>query len=207
MGIESSLLVALKYWVIIYFWKYVFNKIIEYVFNKILYMPNAPSVEYRLPENNCPGSRSPEEYGYNYENIEVVTRDNIKLAGWFIYHEKPKEHPTIIFFHGNAGNIGTRLPNVQLMFEENKANIVIVGYRGYGHSQGSPSENGLQFDAEAVLDWTLRWKKISNSNIFVFGRSMGGAVAIHLASKYQHRLWGIIIENTFTSISMNLLFY
>ena len=80
-------------------------------------------------------------------------------------------------------------------------NVVIVGYRGYGRSQGSPTEQGLQLDSEAVLDWTINWSNIDNTKIFVYGWSMGGAVTIWLAAKRQHEICGIILENTFTSIS------
>ena len=204
MGFMNYAWSAVKFGFVVYLLKKVFNKVIEVVFNKVLYLPNSPSAEFKLPENNTEGSRSPEEYGYNYEDIEVITKDKVKLSGWFIYQDNPLEHPTMIIFHGNAGNIGTRLPNIQLFFEENNVNVVIVGYRGYGHSQGSPSERGLQLDSEAVFNWALNCSNIDNSKIYIFGRSMGGAVTINLASKYQKKIRGIIIENTFTSISNDL---
>lgn len=77
---------------------------------------------------------------------------------------------------------------------------MIVGYRGYGHSEGVPSEHGLKIDALATMDWCLAHPIINNSKIFVFGRSLGGAVAIYLAFKRQDQIQGLILENTFSSI-------
>jgi len=77
----------------------------------------------------------------------------------------------------------------------------MVGYRGYGHSEGTPNEEGLKLDAEAVLDWALDHPDINKNKIFIFGRSLGGAVGIHLCSKREEVIQGIILENTFCSIS------
>ena len=85
----------------------------------------------------------------------------------------------MIFFHGNAGNIGTRLPNIEVMVKVMKCNVLIVAYRGYSNSEGTPSEEGLKLDAEAALEWAQSRKDINQ--IFIFGRSLGGAVAIQLA--------------------------
>ena len=70
--------------------------------------------------------------------------------------------------------------NLELLYFELEVNIVIVGYRGYGHSQGSPSEAGLERDADAILNWALQHKEINNQKIYIFGRSLGGAVAVQL---------------------------
>lgn len=174
--------------------------LLNFVFKHIIYMPNMPSEDLKFPECNPIGFKSPDEYGYDFENIEVTTKDGVKLMGWFIKQKKPEECPTVIFFHGNAGNIGNRLPNMQYMFERNKVNLVIVGYRGYGHSEGSPSEEGLQLDAEAVLDWTLNCEQVDRSKVFIFGRSLGGAISIYLCSKRQKDVCGLVVENSFISI-------
>lgn len=76
-----------------------------------------------------------------------------------------------------------------------------MGYRGYGHSEGTPTEEGLKLDSEAVLDWALKNPEIDNNKIYVFGRSLGGAVAVYLASRRQENIRGLILENTFSSIS------
>ena len=76
-----------------------------------------------------------------------------------------------------------------------------MAYRGYGDSEGEPSEEGLHLDAEATLDYALNDPNIDNDRLFVFGRSLGGAVAVRLAAEKGANIKGLIIENTFTSIS------
>eukprot|EP00970_Alexandrium_tamarense_P001011 scaffold110_cov285-Alexandrium_tamarense.AAC.2 len=120
--------------------------------------------------------------------------------------------PTIVFFHGNAGNIGLRLPNaIQMVgYHYLQANIWLVEYRGYGDSDdATPNEAGLKLDAEAVMKYVhnpnnnLRY--IDSRRMFVFGRSLGGAVAFHMTQYSQSKnfapLAGLIVENTFLSIS------
>ena len=75
-----------------------------------------------------------------YDDVSVITSDKIELKGWFIKQKNPLAHETIIFFHSNAGNIGSRLFNIDTLYFELEVNILIVGYRGYGHSQGVPDE-------------------------------------------------------------------
>ena len=84
----------------------------------------------------------------------------------------------LIYFHGNAGNIGSRLPNIQLIVKKCNTNVLILAYRGYGDSEGTPSEEGLKLDADATLEYAQSRDDIDNDRIFVFGRSLGGAVAI-----------------------------
>lgn len=84
----------------------------------ILYQPNYPSPEDKYPESNPPMYRSPGEYYYDFDTLQLLTADGFKLHGWFIKQKKNFEKcPTIIFFHGNAGNIGARLPNVDMMYK------------------------------------------------------------------------------------------
>lgn len=108
--------------------------------------------------------------------------------------------PTILYFHGNAGNIGHRVPNALLMLVNLKANVVLVDYRGYGKSEGEPSETGLHLDAEATLDYVMTRSDLDKTKVVLFGRSLGGAVAVRLASANPHRVAAIIVENTFLSI-------
>jgi fermentation-respiration switch protein FrsA (DUF1100 family) len=118
-----------------------------------------------------------------------------------------REHkPTIIFFHGNAGNIGLRLPNAIEMYRQLNVNVLLVEYRGYGDSDDvAPSEAGLKLDSEAALQFISTHPQIDSSRLFVFGRSLGGAVGFHLAHYAELNslpLAGIIVENTFLSISL-----
>ena len=113
-----------------------------------------------------------------------------------------------MFFHGNAGNIGLRLPNAAQMYHNLGCNIFMVEYRGYGDSDDvKPNEKGLKLDAESAYQFLLSSSEVTidTDKIFVFGRSLGGAVAFHLAryaeTHLQKPLRGIIVENTFRSIS------
>lgn len=97
-------------------------------------------------------------------------------------------------------DISFRLLNMRDMFRYLGCNIFIVSYRGYGKSTGSPSEAGLNTDAEAALDTLRARQDIDRSRIVVFGRSLGGAVAISLSARRGQHIQGLIVENTFTSI-------
>jgi alpha/beta superfamily hydrolase len=77
--------------------------------------------------------------------------------------------------------MGWRLPNFNLLHKELEINILAVSYRGYGESEGEPSESGLQMDALAALDWVKTQPEVNKKLVFLFGRSLGGAVALHLA--------------------------
>mmetsp|Transcript_22993 Transcript_22993/g.20429 ORF Transcript_22993/g.20429 Transcript_22993/m.20429 type:complete len:100 (+) Transcript_22993:81-380(+) len=87
-----------------------------------------------FPEDNPIGLRSPQDIGLEYEDITISTEDNCILKGWLINQQNPKSHPTIVFLHENAGNIGLRMDFIQYLFNSINSNILIVGYRGYGHS-------------------------------------------------------------------------
>ncbi|POM82449.1 Alpha/beta hydrolase family protein [Cryptosporidium meleagridis] len=114
-------------------------------------------------------------------------------------YEQQEKAPTIIFFHGNAGNIGHRLPRFLEFYNLIGVNIFAVSYRGYGDSEGTPSEEGFYLDAKASLEYVLSRTDVVDKNmIFLYGHSIGGAVAIDLASKYN--VTGVILENTFTNI-------
>jgi hypothetical protein len=114
--------------------------------------------------------------------------------------EAYKQTPTIIYFHGNAGNISYLLVMVKEMFRLVKCNIFLVSYRGYGKSEGRPTERGLQLDAEAALDFVIDRNDVNSDKIFLFGRSLGGAVALNLARTRREHIKAIIIENAFTCV-------
>ena len=93
-----------------------------------------------------------------------------------------------------------RLVNIRGLFVCTGCNILMVEYRGYGTSEGDPSEDGLKLDAQAALDYLQDRDDVDGRQIFAFGRSLGGAVAIWLAYKNARRLRGVMIENSFTSV-------
>ena len=167
----------------------------------MLYHPCVPSAEYRYPRNMPTGYRNPQERGMEYKDVSITTKDKVKLHAWLVKaNPNPKLCRTLIFFHGNAGNIGSRLPNIEILVKLLKTNVLILSYRGYGDSEGSPSEEGLKLDAEATLEHALNDEDIDNDRIFIFGRSLGAAVGAELASKKSNHLKGVILENGFTSI-------
>ncbi len=136
----------------------------------------------------------PSDVGLAYETVELTTSDNIKLDAWFI--PCPDARFTILFCHGNAGNIGNRIDSLEI-FHRLGLNCLIFDYRGYGNSAGRPSELGTYLDARAAWLWLTDYKKIPPENIILFGRSLGGAVAGKLAS--QTAPAGLALESCFTS--------
>jgi fermentation-respiration switch protein FrsA (DUF1100 family) len=147
-----------------------------------------------------------------YQTLHIQTADGCRLHGWLMTVPlRAKNSPTIVYFHGNAGNLGLRLPLFEEFYFRLGCNVVAFDYRGYGDSTGKPNEKGLQLDAKAVLKYVHDDLKdhIDTSQIILFGRSLGGSVATWLAGqqfraqegvKNDSGIHGLIIENTFMSI-------
>lgn len=165
--------------------------------DNLLYSPELPShSRVYIPK--------PSLFGLPFESVNIKCSDNVVIHAYFIYQPggKQKTSPTIVFFHGNAGNMGHRLQNCVELYQQLHCNILLVEYRGYGFSEGSPSEEGLYTDAQASIDYLYKRNDINKNEIIVFGRSLGGAVAIDLCTRdnYNNKIWCLIVENTFTSI-------
>ncbi len=154
--------------------------------DRLLFLPNLPS---RAVE------RSPSAVGLSYEPVDLLTSDNIHLDGWFI--PAPKNRGVILFCHGNAGNISHRFDSL-LLFHRLGFSTLIFDYRGYGRSQGRPSEAGTYRDAEAAWRYLTRERSIAPKRIILFGRSLGAAVAAHQAT--VHTPGALIVESCFTSV-------
>ena len=137
---------------------------------------------------------TPESWGMHYSPVEIKTEDNVKLHGWFI--PAKGSNKVILFSHGNAGNISNRGDSIKI-FHELVLNVLIFDYRGYGKSEGHPHEQGLYKDAYAAWIYLIEKKGYEKENIILFGRSLGGAVAMWLAVKVQARF--LILESTFSS--------
>ena len=105
-------------------------------------------------------------------------------------------------FHGNAGNIGHRVPIAKILEENSGCSVLMLEYRGYGMSTGVPDEEGLMIDAQTGLDWLRNNESTKRNKIIIYGQSIGGAVAIQLVAKNQKDgdIVGLILENTFTSL-------
>ncbi|XP_013416983.1 protein ABHD13-like [Lingula anatina] len=163
--------------------------------DKLLYYPEEPAhsrIYVELPQ------------GLSYENIFTHTSDGVQINMVLIKQPQGRfgTAPTMVFFHGNAGNIGHRMMNAHCLYLYSGFNILLVEYRGYGKSQGSPSEEGLYLDALAAMKYIFQREDIDHSKIVVFGRSLGGAVAIYVSTHphYSRKIFAVILENTFTSL-------
>jgi pimeloyl-ACP methyl ester carboxylesterase len=105
-------------------------------------------------------------------------------------------------FHGNAGNIGYRIPIAKILANEIGCNVLMLQYRGYGRSTGTPNEKGLNIDSQTALDYIRKQDEFKHNKIIVYGQSLGGAVGINLVARNQEQgdIAGLILENTFTSM-------
>lgn len=163
---------------------------------KILYVPKFPGVPNEY-------INSPQDYGIPYEDVWLTAEDATKLHCW---HLMPKsltpgvKPPVILFFQENAGNMSFRLPFLALLVRHLSAAVFVLGYRGYGMSEGTPYQDGLEMDANAALQHVLQREDVDTTRIVVVGKSLGGAVALHTAAKHETLLRGAIVENTFLSV-------
>lgn len=143
----------------------------------------------------------PEEVGLPYEPVRIYTEDGIELDAWFVPAQNASY--TILFCHGNAGNISHRLDSL-LLFREWGLNCLIFDYRGYGRSGGRPSEKGIYQDAAACWKWLTEVRQIPPETIILYGQSLGGAVAANLAAQLAEQAGpqpaGLVIESTFSSL-------
>lgn len=137
----------------------------------------------------------PTDWGLAYENVELVTSDNIRLHGWYLPSKNAKQ--VALFFHGNGGNISHRGDSLKI-FHELGLNVLIIDYRGYGLSEGKLSEQGLYRDAMAAWQYLVNKRGYKANDIILFGRSLGGSVATQLASQVKPR--ALIIESCFSSV-------
>lgn len=200
---------------------------------RLLYHPGIPSRAH---------DGSPADYGLAFSDVPLIAADGTRLHAWLLHaptpaagrggavgRRRPPGPATVLYFHGNAGNISHRLPDAARWVRDVGVHVLLVSYRGYGLSQGWPNEAGLRQDAQAALDWALAGggrpaaaagsggggsdgggasagsvpaPAIDPSRVLVFGRSLGGAVGLALAAANPPpALAGVIVENTFTSIN------
>jgi len=136
----------------------------------------------------------PEDVGLLYKNVFIKTADGAKLNGWYIPYEKATY--TVLFFHGNAGNISYRLDKMMVL-RSLGFNIFMIDYRGFGLSQGKLTEKGLYLDAEAAYSYLRQVRGLKSENIIIYGSSLGSAVAVDLATKENVR--ALILEGVLSS--------
>lgn len=150
-------------------------------------------------------TRTPAEINLDYNDIMISTEDEERLQGWYI--PSPGNDRVVLFFSGNAGNRGYRLDKLDI-FHELNCSVLIVDYRGYGGSTGRASEKGLYEDGKAIWRYAFQELDYSPEHIYLYGESLGGAVAFHVAAEKE--VAGIIVEGTFSSareVSRDLIFF
>lgn len=142
-------------------------------------------------------SRSPGDVGLGFGALTLGTEDHTEIEAWWIPYRGPAEDRgvTVITFHGNAGTMSDRLEHTRLLHDLG-VSVLTVEYRGYGNSEGQPSEAGLALDARAGLAEARR--RAPTNKVVIHGRSLGGAVATQLAA--SESVDGLILESTFTSL-------
>ena len=139
---------------------------------------------------------TPESIGLDYNDINLKVSGGLNIHGWHIPSNYARG--AVLFLHGNGGNISNsvRLETIKLLHKLNM-DVVIIDYEGYGKSDGKPGEDETYRDAEAAWTWLTKEQNITPDKIVIYGRSLGGAIAIDLASKHRHA--GLVIESSFTS--------
>jgi len=160
--------------------------VLFFVQAKLLFYPNIPSRKL---------TAVPTDTGLDYESVSITTSDNIAIHGWFVKAQAAAG--TLLFFHGNAGNISHRLDSIKI-FHDLGLSVFIIDYRGYGRSEGEVSEAGTYLDAESAWNYLVQARKIPAQRIIVFGRSLGAAIAAHTAARFTPG--GLILESAFTSV-------
>ncbi|KAF5391231.1 hypothetical protein D9757_003037 [Collybiopsis confluens] len=189
-----------------------------------------PSSYFKVGDDDTGVPATPAEYGLHHEIVDLKTKDGQTLKCYLLPQKKelPKatkfgsfptvpisaiegatelgytsmsddelasHRPTVLMFHGNGGNAGHRQ---QVM----RCNVLGVEYRGYGDSTGSPSESGFAIDAVTALEFVRGDRRFKNTPVILYGQSIGGAVAIDLASRFPGEIAGLILENTFLSLRL-----
>jgi fermentation-respiration switch protein FrsA (DUF1100 family) len=145
------------------------------------------------PTNEKP---RPEDFGaQGMEVVTLVTKDHLKLNAW--YEPAKKNYPTVLFLHGNAGNIGYRMPIAKQLINAGFG-VLLLDYRGYGGNPGSPNEQGLYMDGEAALHF-LDTRGIAATRLVIYGESLGTGVATQLAT--EHASCAVVLQSPFTSLA------
>lgn len=139
---------------------------------------------------------APGDVGLTYEDVKLTTDDGLILHGWYVPHEDAQR--CILFCHGNAGNIADRLNSLKLLHGIGYG-VLIFDYRGYGNSQGSPTERGTYLDADAAWRYLTDVRGMAAERIIILGRSLGGGVAVELARR--HPPAALIIDSSFSSLA------
>ena len=150
---------------------------------KLLYLPS---------ENNY----LDDQIDFNFREVFIDVEKNLKLKAWLIENDF-KNKKTLVFFHGNAGNLSNRTYKLNQLSKLD-LNIIILAWRSFSGNEGEPSEQNLYNDAKKTIDW-LNSRGVKNKNIILYGESLGTGIAVELSQTNQ--FGGIILESPFTSMT------
>ena len=165
--------------------------IVIYVSVLILLFIFQRSLMYHPLENNYSGDK----LNVEVEKVKILTSDNINLLGWF--HKKDlNKFKTIVYFHGNAGNLENRIHKLN-HFKNMNVNFLIIAWRGFSGNKGKPSEKGLYIDANSAISW-LKKMGLTEKDIILYGESLGTGIATELAQTNNYA--GLVLETPFTSM-------
>jgi hypothetical protein len=152
--------------------------------SRLVYFPNVGREQ----------SATPRDAGLDYEEVWLDTRDGEKLHGWFV--PVPQARGMVLMFHGNAGNISHRIEYLAMLARLGYSSL-IIDYRGYGRSSGTPSEKGTYIDADTAWSYLTATRGIDPQRVAVLGESLGGGVAAWLACERGPA--ALVLASTFTS--------
>jgi len=139
---------------------------------------------------------TPVDVRLKFDDVTLTTQDGVRISAWFVPADDART--TVLFFHGNAGNNGNRIPELKVL-NSLHYNVMILDYRGFGKSEGSPSENGTYLDAVAAWEYLVQIRGIPTKTIVIVGESIGGGVAIELARREQPG--ALVVQSTFTRLA------
>ena len=171
--------------------------------DKLIYFPTRYPDGYWTVQETC---RHDGDILVAVEDCLFSTSDGVALHGWYCSPLRCQEgkgipidtRMVLLWFHGNAANLSYRYDMIRAMVEI-PVQVFIIDYRGYGKSEGTPSEKGLYIDAQAAWDYLASIRKIESRRIVIFGKSLGGVPAIDLAGRVNPA--GLIVQSSFTSAS------
>ncbi|KAG8814793.1 hypothetical protein FRC19_001485 [Serendipita sp. 401] len=161
---------------------------------------------------------SPDRWQLPYEHVQLTTSDNVQLKALLFVQRRHVENatdirttatsdkefasrrPTCIVFHGNAEAYYDGVVFARILYLRLRCNVLLASYRGYGDCTGTPSEAGIQIDSQTMLDHVCNHEVLGPSPKMLYGLSLGGAVAIDLASRNPELIHGVAVENTFLSL-------
>jgi hypothetical protein len=179
--------------VLIMQWVYLLVFMVLFVIGSFVFYPRIENFFVFYPQRTL--DYTPGAYGLKYKDVRFESSDGKRLHGWFF--PPSVNGPVILFCHGNAGNISHRLENLEGLLR-NGLGVFIFDYKGYGKSEGRPSEKGIYADGLSAHDYLVNREGIPPEQIVLFGRSLGGAVAIEVA--LQRKARALILESAFTSL-------